>query len=140
MAKKKGRKVGTNKSPGESETMSEESVQDVSDTTEEQGVWDLVRVLSPQPFSQESNTVVTPTECRMDGCEKAAIVVWAESLRLEDEWPLCEGCQEKEFGGWPEGITAPTTSTNNDVEPTNPDPKTSQESTALEGPDKESTE
>lgn len=44
--------------------------------------WDVVRLCK----DQES--------CRM--CEKEAVSVWA--AQADDEWPLCESCQQLEFG------------------------------------------
>jgi hypothetical protein len=61
-------------------------------------VWDVLRV-----FQDPSNACV----CRTEECESKAVVVWATTLDPTDEWPLCEECQEKDFGGWPENITPP---------------------------------
>ena len=41
------------------------------------------------------------TLCKNDGCEEPAVAVWVNKSNLQDERPLCETCQEKEHGGWP---------------------------------------
>lgn len=52
-------------------------------------VWDLLEVN-------------TNCECRMDGCKKKSVAIWAADPK--DLWPVCHDCQELEFGGWPEGV------------------------------------
>lgn len=73
---------------------------DEDDDNDSGDLWDLVRVLSSPPTPSESESVANAT-CRMDGCNNKAIVVWAQQRHPEDEWPMCETCQESEFGGWP---------------------------------------
>jgi hypothetical protein len=74
--------------------------EDVDDDAEEE--WDVVRVI---PTDEEK------VACRSDDCCEQAVVIWASSLNLSDEWPMCEDCQLTEFGGWPEGVFPIKTST-----------------------------
>jgi hypothetical protein len=53
------------------------------------------------------NSTYRPERLRTPECESKAVVVWAISLNPTDEWPLCEDCQEKDFGGLPENTTSP---------------------------------
>ena len=59
--------------------------------------WDFVKVIDQ---AKES------CACRTEGCESKAVVVWQSSLdpQGDDVWPMCEGCQERDFGGWPDGM------------------------------------
>lgn len=61
---------------------------------EEEEVWDLIHVIP------KSETYV----CRTEGCENKAVACWASNLNPEDKWNMCEGCQQNDFGGWPEGV------------------------------------
>ena len=61
-------------------------------------VWDIVRVF------EDPNDAC---ECRTEECKSKAVVAWAATSDPTEEWPLCEECQEKDFGGWPENITPP---------------------------------
>jgi hypothetical protein len=61
-------------------------------------VWDVVRVF------EDPNDAC---DCRHEECKSKAVVVWATTSDLTDECPLCEECQELDFGGWPETITPP---------------------------------
>jgi hypothetical protein len=60
-------------------------------------VWDVVRVL------EDPKTC----DCRTPECESKAVAVWAGTLDLTDEWPLCQECQERDFGVSPADITPP---------------------------------
>ena len=62
---------------------------------EPEEVWELKRVLVAGQADAH--------HCRMEGCAKEAVVVW-HGADPDDEWPMCEDCQESEFGGWPEGV------------------------------------
>lgn len=86
-----GRKPKT-KSDSKPKKVSEE---DESQPQEE--IWDVVRVI-------EKNEECV---CGTDGCEEPAVATWACNLDPEDKWDTCEGCQLKDFGGWPEGIDPP---------------------------------
>jgi hypothetical protein len=57
-------------------------------------IWDVVHVIG------KDETVC----CRTEECEEVAVATWAMDLDPDDKWPLCEPCQDKEFGGWPEGL------------------------------------
>jgi hypothetical protein len=61
-------------------------------------VWDLMRVI------RKSESII----CRFDGCNQVAVATWASNLKPDDTWDMCVNCQEKDFGGWPEGIEPPT--------------------------------
>jgi hypothetical protein len=61
---------------------------------EEDEVWDVVRVV-PKNKS---------CECRTEGCSAQAVATWATNLAPEDMWDMCEACQLKDFGGWPQGV------------------------------------
>ncbi len=90
---------------------------------EDNEVWDIVRVI---PTAEEKLV------CRSEHCSEKAVAIWATDRDPQDKWPLCEKCQLKDFGGWPEGIesiersnvianiavTARSTTVNNDVTPT----------------------
>jgi hypothetical protein len=69
---------------------------DVQEEQEDE-VWDTVRVL------EETHRC----DCRTDDCTNKAVVVWASNSDPADEWPLCVPCQEKDFGGWLEGVAPP---------------------------------
>jgi len=43
-------------------------------------------------------------KCRMEACKNTAVSIWATNLKPDDPWPMCETCQETEFGGWPQGM------------------------------------
>jgi hypothetical protein len=62
---------------------------------EEDEVWDVVEVLSSDKKGPR---------CRMKPCKKYAVAIWASNQNVKDTWPMCEKCQETEFGGWPEGM------------------------------------
>jgi len=36
--------------------------------------------------------------------KNTAVSIWATNLKPDDPWPMCETCQETEFGGWPQGM------------------------------------
>jgi hypothetical protein len=57
-------------------------------------IWDIMHVIG------KDETVC----CRTEECEEAAVAIWGTNLDPDDKWPLCESCQDKEFGGWPEGL------------------------------------
>jgi hypothetical protein len=61
---------------------------------EPEEVWDIERVV---PMTEKLG-------CRADGCRENAVAIWSTNLDLEDKWPMCEDCQLKDFGGWPEGV------------------------------------
>ena len=58
-------------------------------------LWDVVCVI---PTDKEK------VECRMKGCKCRAVTIWGSNINPEDKWPMCEECQLKEYGGWPEGV------------------------------------
>jgi hypothetical protein len=60
-------------------------------------VWDVVRVLHAP----------SACACRTPECESKAVVVWAVTLDPTDEWPLCQECQERDFGVSPADISPP---------------------------------
>lgn len=67
---------------------------------EAEEVWDILRVIE----TTDGSTL----GCRMEDCKAQAVVVWKSNLDAEDDvWPMCEACQETEFGGWPEGVDRP---------------------------------
>ena len=68
---------------------------DVVEQPEE--VWDLERVIP------KGEGII----CRTEGCKDLAVATWCSNLESDDKWPLCEGCQLKDFGGWPEGVDPP---------------------------------
>lgn len=79
---------------------------------EEEGneIWDIVRVI---PTDEEQ------VECRNEECTDQAVATWASNKDPEDKWDLCEKCQIKELGGWPDGVDPikhSTTSNNDDGE------------------------
>ena len=45
----------------------------------------------------------TNKKCASDDCNKRAVSVWETTANAEMEWVTCESCQEKDFGGWPDG-------------------------------------
>jgi hypothetical protein len=61
-------------------------------------VWDILRVI------EDPNDTCC---CRTEECESMAVAVWASTSDPTEEWPMCEKCQEKDFGGWPANITPP---------------------------------
>ena len=70
-------------------------------------LWNVIRVI---PMDQK-------VECRMDGCKCQAVAIWGSNIDPEDKWSMCEECQLKEYGGWPDGVDPikhSTTSNNND--------------------------
>jgi hypothetical protein len=71
-------------------------------------VWDLVRVI---PTAEEQ------VQCRNNGCTEQAVATWASNNEPNDMWDLCEKCQLKECGGWPEGVSPIeySTTSSNDV-------------------------
>ena len=76
----------------------EEKAQDKGNTKkmgESREIWRLVRVLGLE--KDDSFT------CRTMQCEKNAVSLWMAG-NTSEEWPVCEACQEKDFGGWPEGM------------------------------------
>lgn len=68
-----------------------------TETLEQPSLWDLIKILDK----------TCRDVCRMEGCNRTAMVVWAENLNPTDTWPLCEECQEHEFGGWPVDVKPP---------------------------------
>ena len=78
---------------------------------EEEEVWDIVHVA----VEGKDET------CRTDGCEQVAVATWATNKVPDEKWPLCEACQEKDFGGWPEGFErhAESSKPTDAVEPSN---------------------
>jgi hypothetical protein len=60
--------------------------------------WSIVRVLT-----NDGETL-----CKTDECENVAVAVWENKSEAggDDEWPLCESCQEEHHGGWPKGFGA----------------------------------
>ena len=89
---RKSKKVMPAEAPDPTKT-SKVSVAPVEEEEEDE-VWDVVRVV---PRSQ-------PCECRTEGCSAQAVATWATNLEPEDKWDICEACQLKDFGGWPEGV------------------------------------
>jgi len=61
---------------------------------EQEECWDLIQVIAPP---QDRGRI----DCRTEGCQGNAVAVWQSSLdpRGHDRWPLCEQCQENNFGG-----------------------------------------
>jgi hypothetical protein len=80
--------------------------------------WDVVRVLEDP----------SACDCRTPECESKAVVVWATTLDPTDEWPMCEKCQETDFGGWPDNFTPPKHVQSNvhNEDAATPDPKETQ--------------
>jgi hypothetical protein len=74
-------------------TKTKDDTKKVSETHEEEEVWDLVRVIP------KKEKVI----CRTEGCKEQAVATWASNLEPDEKWNLCEDCQLKDFGGWPEG-------------------------------------
>ena len=62
----------------------------------EETTWDLVTVLDD---SKEQERAIN---CRT--CAATAVAIWqsTDDPNGLDLWPLCEPCQEKDFGGWPD--------------------------------------
>jgi len=82
--------TGTVEAADDKETL-ENGVEEEEDGP--QSVWDMIRVL-------EAADGAIP--CRMDGCDRRAVSVWKDLATLsDDDFPICEPCQEVEFGGWP---------------------------------------
>ena len=77
------------------EPTTEELQEDAKEEEEEQ--WEFVKII---------DQAKEPCICRTEGCENKALVVWRSSLdpKGENVWPLCEGCQESDFGGYPEDV------------------------------------
>ena len=63
---------------------------DTKQTAESQEIWRMVRVLG---FENDDILV-----CRTEQCDKNAVSLWMAGNTAE-EWPFCESCQEKQFGG-----------------------------------------
>jgi hypothetical protein len=78
--------------------VSSEDVTNTNDTDAADEFWDVLRVI------EDPNETCN---CRTEQCEYKVVVVWAIASDPTDEWPLCEECQEKDFGGWPANITPP---------------------------------
>ena len=103
-SKKNNDKVGSPACamPDATSTVQEPTEEAVRDDVQEGDVeqWDFVKVV---------DQVKEPCACRSDGCESKAVVVWKSSFDPtgEDVWPLCEECQEKDFGGWPDEVKPP---------------------------------
>ncbi|GKY96953.1 hypothetical protein MPSEU_000654300 [Mayamaea pseudoterrestris] len=93
----KGRR-GSSKQVSEAE-IKKEAVDMKEETSEEDDVWDLKRILLGN--NHDGCFVAT---CRTADCSGKAIAIWTSSADPSDEWPLCEQCQDDEFGGWPEGM------------------------------------
>lgn len=67
---------------------------DSADEQENEGIWDLIRCVIKDNDRPE---------CRVAGCTRKAVAIWASDKAPNDEWPVCEPCQDDEFDGWPEG-------------------------------------
>jgi hypothetical protein len=72
-------------------------------------IWDIVHVIG------KDETIC----CRTEECEEAAVATWAMNLDPDDKWPLCEPCQDREFGGWPEGLGPSSKANANEAPPAN---------------------
>jgi hypothetical protein len=97
----------------EKEREEEEVGSDEGNDEEEGGeaadVWDMVRAI---PTAEEQ------IQCRNEGCTDQAVATWASNNDPNDMWDICEKCQLKECGGWPEGVSPieySTTTSSHDV-------------------------
>lgn len=72
----------------------------------EEGIWDIVRIITKDKEGNKNEAVDDEPKllCRTEECKRQAVSVWAVDTNPTDEWPICEECQEKEFGGYPEGL------------------------------------
>ncbi|KAL7572536.1 hypothetical protein ACA910_000359 [Epithemia clementina (nom. ined.)] len=106
MAGKRGRKPkkeGNTKKAQKEESKAkqqEEKAMTMENGEEDEGSgdqeeWEFVRLLTSE----------SPDTCRTDGCSTNAVAIWTSQSNPDDEWPVCFGCQVKEFGGYPEGVT-----------------------------------
>jgi hypothetical protein len=75
-------------------TSNTSKVSDAPVEEEEDEVWDVVCVV-PKNKS---------CECRTEGCSGQAVATWATNLEPEDKWNMCEKCQLRDFGGWPDNV------------------------------------
>lgn len=71
------------------------NVENATNLDENDGDWNMLRAVTA-----DDNAT---TLCKNDGCGELAVAVWVNKNKLQDERPLCETCQEKEHGGWPNG-------------------------------------
>ena len=56
--------------------------------------WNIARVIS------KDETI----PCNIDGCEGVAVATWASNLDPDTKKDVCEPCQLKDYGGWPDGF------------------------------------
>lgn len=63
-------------------------------------IWGAVEVLPPSSSSSSRS-------CDAPDCDRRAVAAWASNLAPDASWYVCEECQKRDFGGWPDDAPLP---------------------------------